>query len=92
MLAHLAESISLNLKNADNIIHPLRLSEKTILELESNLVLCDTGIKHDSGAIHADQKSSLTNNNDISELVKLNVQNTYDIKKHATSRAVKWFW
>jgi len=67
-------------KNADNIIHPLRLSEKTILELESNLVLCDTGIKHDSGAIHADQKSSLTNNNDISELVKLNVQNTYDIK------------
>ena len=67
-------------KNDDNIISPLRLTEKTILELEANLVLCDTGIKHDSGAIHQDQKSSLNQNADIEKLVELNVQNTYDIK------------
>jgi hypothetical protein len=67
-------------KHDDNIISPLRLAEKTILELEANLVLCDTGIKHDSGAIHKDQKSSLNKNADIEKLVELNVQNTYDIK------------
>lgn len=48
--------------------------------MEANLVLCDTGIKHDSGAIHQDQKSSLNQNADIEKLVELNVQNTYDIK------------
>lgn len=67
-------------KNEDNIIHPLRLKEKTILELEANLLLCDTGIKHNSGDIHKDQKSSLNKNENIEHLVKLNVQNTYDIK------------
>ena len=67
-------------KHDDNIISPLRLTEKSILELEANLVLCDTGIKHDSGAIHKDQKSSLNKNADIEKLVELNVQNTYDIK------------
>jgi D-glycero-alpha-D-manno-heptose-7-phosphate kinase len=67
-------------KNEQNIINPLRLFEKTILELESNLVLCDTGVKHDSGDIHQDQKSTLTQNEDIEKLVQLNVQNTYEIK------------
>ena len=67
-------------KNDDNIISPLRLTKKTILELESNLVLCDTGIKHDSGAIHQDQKTSLNENADIAKLVEQNVQNTYDVK------------
>jgi len=67
-------------KNEQNIIYPLRLFEKTIFELESNLVLCDTGIKHDSGAIHQDQKTSLNENADIEKLVEQNVQNTYDVK------------
>ncbi len=67
-------------KNEENLIYPLRLSGKTILELESNLVLCDTGIKHNSGDIHEDQKSSLNQNEDIEKLVQLNVQNTYEIK------------
>lgn len=67
-------------KNDDNIISPLRLAKKTILELEANLILCNTDIKHDSGAIHKDQKSSLNKNVNIEKLVELNVQNTYDIR------------
>ena len=39
-----------------NIIHPIKVPNETILELEECLVLCDTGISHDSGNIHIDQK------------------------------------
>ena len=32
-----------------NTIHPLRIQNSTKLELEENLILCDTGISHNSG-------------------------------------------
>jgi D-glycero-alpha-D-manno-heptose-7-phosphate kinase len=42
-----------------NAILPLRLEQKTVAELEEALVLCYTGRRHDSGAIHRDQRSRL---------------------------------
>ena len=66
-------------KKDTNIIHPLRIQRSTKLELEENLILCDTGISHNSGNIHKDQKQSMQNK-DIENLVKDNVDLTYEIK------------
>jgi D-glycero-alpha-D-manno-heptose-7-phosphate kinase len=63
----------------DNLVHPLRLTNKTKLELEQSLVLCNTGISHNSGNIHDDQKISMSDKK-IHDLVKLNVENTHKIK------------
>jgi len=63
----------------DNLVHPLRLARRTKLELEQCLVLCDTGISHNSGNIHDDQKNSMSKKK-IHDLVKLNVENTHKIK------------
>jgi len=38
--------------DGDNLIHPLRLKPQSLLELESNLLLCFTGTNHNSGEIH----------------------------------------
>jgi D-glycero-alpha-D-manno-heptose-7-phosphate kinase len=40
-----------------NTIVPLRLDSNIIAELEESLVLCYTGINHDSGSVHRDQKA-----------------------------------
>ena len=66
-------------KKDKNIIHPLRIQKSTKLELEENLILCDTGISHNSGNIHEDQKQTMQNK-DIDNLVKNNVDLTYEIK------------
>lgn len=63
----------------NNIIHPLRIQKSTKIELEENLILCDTSISHDSGNIHNKQKQNMKNK-DIDTLVKKNVELTYDIK------------
>lgn len=42
-----------------NVILPLRLEPKTIAELEEALLLCYTGRRHDSGAIHHDQRMQM---------------------------------
>jgi len=39
-----------------NLVHSLRLDQVVIDELEECLLLCDTGIKHDSGKLHAIQR------------------------------------
>ena len=62
-----------------NIIHPLRIQRSTKLELEENLILCDTGISHNSGNIHNDQKENMKKH-DVDGLVKNNVDLTYKIK------------
>ncbi|WP_407151449.1 CBS domain-containing protein [Bradyrhizobium sp. ORS 86] len=40
-----------------NTIVPLRLDPNIIAELEESLVLCYTGLNHDSGSVHRDQKA-----------------------------------
>ncbi|MBR0694900.1 CBS domain-containing protein [Bradyrhizobium lablabi] len=39
-----------------NTIVPLRLDPNIVAELEESLVLCYTGLNHDSGSVHRDQK------------------------------------
>lgn len=62
-----------------NVVHPLRIHHDTLLELEESLVLCDTGIAHDSGDIHADQRRQMTSDQ-VREMVKLNVQLSYQMR------------
>ena len=64
-----------------NIVNPIRIDPDTLLELEESLVLCDTGILHNSGDVHKDQKESMKSKK-ISKLVKENVQLTYTIRNH----------
>lgn len=47
-------------KNDENIINPLRISENIVNELEDSLILCYTGITHNSGNIHDDQKENMS--------------------------------
>lgn len=64
-----------------NIINPIRLSNETVLELEESLVLCYTGLSHDSGNIHNDQKEQ-TKNNAIKDRIQSNVDLTYEMRNH----------
>jgi D-glycero-alpha-D-manno-heptose-7-phosphate kinase len=62
-----------------NVVHPLRVHPDVILELEESLVLCDTGIAHQSGDIHQDQREVMTSA-DIRSKVQSNVKLTYEIR------------
>ena len=62
-----------------NIVHPLRIPADTLLELEESLVLCDTGISHDSGAIHDDQRVTMQKDA-VREQVQTNVELTYRMR------------
>lgn len=62
-----------------NIVNPLRIDPEIKMELEESLILCDTGILHNSGNIHEDQKNTMSSN-DVKELVSQNVKLTYKIR------------
>ena len=67
--------------NEQNIVNPIKLPDQSLLELEENLILCDTGIYHDSGSIHEDQKATMISKN-IKKIVQKNVELTYKIKNY----------
>lgn len=69
----------LEFKKDQNIVHPLRIPKETLLQLEENLLLCNTGLIHESGDIHSDQKNEMKNN-EVSKLVKSNVGLCYKIR------------
>lgn len=62
-----------------NIVHPLRVKQDTMLELEACLLLCNTGVVHQSGDIHVDQKKQMQSQ-EVIELVNQNKDLTYQIK------------
>lgn len=64
-----------------HIVTPIRLHKNTILELEESLVLCNTGIIHNSNEIHKDQKETAKKTN-VADLVAENVQLTYAIRNN----------
>jgi D-glycero-alpha-D-manno-heptose-7-phosphate kinase len=64
-----------------NIVHPLRIHQNTLLELEESLILCDTGTTHDSGGIHQDQRRQMQQQ-DIRQQVQNNVELTYQMRNH----------
>jgi D-glycero-alpha-D-manno-heptose-7-phosphate kinase len=68
--------------NSDqNIIHPIRLNPEIFLELEESLILCYTGITHDSGNIHDDQKEQ-TKSSLVKERIESNVQLTFEMRNY----------
>lgn len=62
-----------------NIVHPLRIHPDTLLELEESLILCDTGITHDSGDIHQDQRQQMQIES-IRQQVQTNVDLSYRMR------------
>ena len=62
-----------------NIVHPLRIHPDVLLELEESLILCDTGIAHDSGNIHDDQRQAMSNEA-VLQYVSTNVDLSYKIR------------
>ena len=66
-------------KMDENIVHPLRLHPDILLELEESLLLCNTGMTHQSGEIHKDQKSQFENPK-VKSFVKKNVNLSYKIR------------
>lgn len=66
-------------RKEENVVHPLRIKTDIILELEESLLLCNTGLYHDSGAIHDDQRHHMQSMN-VKEKVKTNVELTYEMR------------
>ncbi len=62
-----------------NMVYPLRVDPAILMELEESLILCDTGLLHESGEIHADQAMQLKEI-EVRNLVKSNVDLTYEIR------------
>lgn len=65
--------------NDENIINPLRLSDNIKYELEDSLILCYSGINHNSGNIHDDQKKNM-NNNKQKEFATISKEIAYEMK------------
>lgn len=64
-----------------NLVHPLRIHPDILLELEESLVLCDTGVAHDSGDIHEQQRQQMQGQ-DVQKEVQAAVALTYQIRDH----------
>ncbi|MDH5560364.1 MAG: CBS domain-containing protein [Deltaproteobacteria bacterium] len=64
-----------------NIVHPLRIHPDILFELEESLILCDTGVPHDSGDIHQDQRQQMKQESTRTK-VQSNVELTYRMRNH----------
>lgn len=64
-----------------NIVHPLRIHQDILLELEESLILCDTCTTHESGDIHDDQRREMQQQS-IRQRAQANVELTYRIRNH----------
>lgn len=64
-----------------NLVLPLNIDREVYYELSENLILCNTGVGHDSGLIHSDQKLRVLEN-DVNILVQENVNLTYQMRDY----------
>jgi D-glycero-alpha-D-manno-heptose-7-phosphate kinase len=60
-------------ENRRNVVHPIRLETAIRNELESCLVLCDTGISHNSGYLHELQQQEMKAETTQTELLNASV-------------------
>ena len=67
-----------------NIVHSLKFNDKTLLELEENLILCDTKTSHNSNKIHQDLNNEISKKN-IRSLIDKNVKICYEIRNSLLS-------
>lgn len=51
-----------------NLVHPIRLEESIVNELEECLILCDTGMSHESSTIHKAQRVDFESGQKAAEL------------------------
>lgn len=66
--------------NKDVIVHPLRINDRVINELENNLLLCFTGITRKSGEVHAALREPSASDAQISEIRKKTGQLALQVK------------
>lgn len=66
-------------KKEQNIVHPLRIPHNALLELEESLILCNTGLSHDSGNVHDDQREKMKSE-EVQDKVRMNVELTYEMR------------
>lgn len=64
-----------------NLVHAIRIAPETLNELEECLILCDSGIEHDSGKLHEKQKEAF-NEEDKSRQVQEMVALCRKMYKH----------
>lgn len=74
-----------------NLVHPIRLDEATRNELESCLLLCDTGTTHNSGHLHEIQKREMTENSAQTELLRESVSLCHRMHRHLIRSELKQF-
>lgn len=67
-------------KESENIVHPLRIKKDVILELEGNLILCNSKQAHVSGQIHANQKADFDKSAHVQDQVHKNKELCYQMK------------
>jgi len=56
-------------ENQRNLVHPIRLEDAIRNELEANLLLCNTGVPHDSGKLHEQQRKEMQSESQTDLLV-----------------------
>ena len=64
----------------NNLIHPLRINQRTLLELQENLVLFEITSGRNSGSIHDDQQVTMQEKK-VQDMVKKNVSHCYDMRE-----------
>ncbi|MDA9230054.1 hypothetical protein N9O92_03800 [Amylibacter sp.] len=64
----------------DNLIHPLRINQRTLLELQENLVLFEITSGRNSGSIHDDQQVTMQEKK-VQNMVKKNVSHCYNMRE-----------
>jgi D-glycero-alpha-D-manno-heptose-7-phosphate kinase len=62
-----------------NIVSPMRIDPEILLELEESLILCDTGILHNSSDIHNDQRQMMSAER-VRDLVSENVRLCFELR------------
>jgi D-glycero-alpha-D-manno-heptose-7-phosphate kinase len=67
-------------RESENIVHPLRIKKETLLELEGNLILCNSMVPHVSGDIHEAQKKQFETDAAVQDLVNRNKELCYQMK------------
>jgi D-glycero-alpha-D-manno-heptose-7-phosphate kinase len=64
-----------------NLVHAIRLEQTTLNELEECLILCDSGIQHDSGSLHRTQREAYMCQ-DKSEQIRTAVSICHEMHRH----------
>lgn len=65
-----------------NLVHPIRLEDATRNELEACLLLCDTGITHDSGKLHEIQRREMQAESAQTDLLHESVSLCHRMHRH----------